>query len=474
MTYSYVIAIDQGTHSTRAIIYDKEGEAIFSVKKSIGLHYLEKFHVEQDANEILESCQFVLSEAHSYIHKHQLSNVAVALTTQRSTIIAWNSKSGAAISPALSWLDTRAQKQLRKLKLSKELVKSKTGLQITPHYGASKCQWLLQHDDKVQSARQQNTLLLGPLAAFLIFNLLENNPMLVDYANAHRTLLWNLRTRVWDEDLLKAFVIDESLLPKPVPNTYGYGKLKGLGYPLVLVNGDQNSAMYGYGKLAPNTTFINLGTGGFIMAACLQPPTNNSKLLNSISYSSNITQQYAVEGTINGAGAALSWAQEHWSMDDIIQQPWHDEVDVPIFINTVGGLGSPWWKSNIAPEFLDKQKSYLDYTPQQRKAALMESIIFLIACNLEEMQKSDIQSDLLVVSGGLTGDKQLCQRLADLCSIPLIVSNYEETTSRGAAWLAMDKPDWNFLNGKNIRTNKNDALQLRYKKFITELQRLVN
>jgi glycerol kinase len=474
MTYSYVIAIDQGTNSTRAIIYDKQGEAIFSVKKSIELRYLENFHVEQDGNEILESCRFVLSEAHGYIQKHQLSNIAVALTTQRSSVIAWSSKNGETISPVLSWLDTRAQKQLDELNLSEELIKSKTGLQITPHYGASKLQWLLQNNKKVQHAHQQNTLLLGPLAAFLIFNLIENNLALVDYANAHRTLLWNLHTLIWDDALLKSFAIDTSLLPKPVPNSYCYGKLNGFDYPLVLVNGDQNSAIYGYGKLATNTTFVNIGTGGFVMAACHQPESNDSKLLNSVSYSSNTEQLYAVEGTINGAGAALTWAKEHWGMDDIIEQSWHEELDVPIFINTVGGLGSPWWKSNIAPEFLDKQKSYLDYTPQQRKAALMESIIFLIVNNLEEMKKYGIQTELLIASGGLTADKHLCQRLADLCSIPIIVSSYQETTSRGAAWLAMGKPNWNFLNVENIRVNKNHAIQHRYKIFITELQRRVN
>ncbi|MBL4700980.1 MAG: hypothetical protein JKX85_06965, partial [Phycisphaeraceae bacterium] len=404
----------------------------------------------------------------------QLSNVAVALTTQRSTVIAWNSKNGEALSPALSWLDTRAQKQLGELNLSNEQIKYKTGLHITPHYGASKLQWLLQNDEKVQCAHQQNTLLLGPLAAFLIFNLLENNPALVDYSNAHRTLLWNLHTQTWDDALLKSFAIDASLLPKPVPNSYCYGRLNGFDYPLVLVNGDQNSAMYGYGKLEPNTTFVNIGTGGFVMAPCHQPQSNDSKLLNSVSYSSNTEQQYAVEGTINGAGAALTWAKEHWDMDGIVEQSWHEELDVPIFINTVGGLGSPWWKSNIAPEFLDKQKNYLNYNHKQRKAALMESIIFLITNNLEEMQKSGIHSELLIASGGLTLDKQLCQRLADLCSIPIIVSNYQETTSRGAAWLAMDKPNWNFLRAKSISANKNHAIKHRYKKFITELQRLVN
>ena len=188
-------------------------------------------------------------------------------------------------------------------------------------------------------------------------------------------------------------------------------------------------------------------------------------MLFSITYSSETEQDYAMEGTINGAGASLAWAKDHWGIDNIQALPWNDVTDVPIFINSVGGLGSPWWKSDIAPRFLEDNKTCTDYSEQQCKAALMESIVFLIVNNLDEMRKFDIHPKTLMVSGGLSADKYLCQRLADLCSIPVIVSDYKETTSRGAARLAMSRLDWNLPSSEIIKPKQDDALTLRYQKF---------
>lgn len=479
MTHSHVIVIDQGTHSTRAIIYDQAGEAIFKAQQAVKLFYSEKYHVEQDGNRLLESCRQVINEADKYIQKNRLQNIAAALTTQRSTVIAWDLQTGKALTPALSWLDTRAQNYLHELKLSDTEIKTKTGLPASPHYGASKLRWLLAHNTKVQQAKEQGKLLFGPLAAYLIFNLVDSHPALVDYANAHRTLLWNLQTRDWDEALLNAFSIDSLLLPKPVANTHDYGKLNGTSYPLVLVNGDQNSAVYGYGKLSQNTTLVNIGTGGFVLAISNNKPIVNTKLLASITYSSNTDQEYALEGTINGAGAAITWAKDAWAKgvwdtEDLDDVQWHDAQDIPVFINTVGGLGSPWWTSTIEPAFLDTQKTYLNYSKQQCKAALMESIAFLITRNIEELRDYGIQSKQLVVAGGLSTDVYLCQRLANLCSAPVNASNYKEATSRGAAWLAMGRPDWEPLDYVDFIPDKNEALASRYQQFNTAIDGLVH
>ena len=473
MTYPHVIAIDQGTYSTRAIIYNQLGESVFKAQQPVNLFYSENNNVEQNGIQILDSCKAVLHEAHAYVQQHKLKNLTAALATQRSTVIAWDSTTGEALSPALSWLDTRAQNELHALKLNSKEVKARTGLPISAHYGASKLRWLLEQHQKVKHARQKNNLLFGPLAAFLIFNLLEDRPACVDNANAHRTLLWNLQTRNWDDYLLAAFSIDSSLLPKVVPNSYDYGKLSNVGYLLTLVNGDQNSAVYGYGALKPHTTIINIGTGGFVLANSNNKPLLDSKLLASITYSSDVEQEYALEGTINGAGAALTWAEEAWGICNIGEIPWHDVDDVPIFINSVGGLGSPWWKSDLSPEFVGVHKSHLDYTKQQCKAALMESIVFLIATNVEEINKHGIQSDQLIVSGGLSADSYLCQRIADLCGVPVTVSGYKEATSRGAAWLAMDRPKWEMLETTHYEPNKDAAISARYQKFKMEIQRRV-
>jgi len=465
MTRSNVIVIDQGTHSTRAIIYNHSGESIFKSQKEVDLFYRESSHIEQDGKQILASCLAVLTDAQKFIDENKLEEVSIALTTQRSTVIAWDANTGEAITPALSWLDTRAQAELENFEIDELVIKEKTGLPLSAHYGASKLQWLLEHDKRVQYAKQHQELKFGPLAAYLIFNLIESQPFYVDYSNAHRTLLWNLQTRHWDTDLLKAFSIEDSHLPKPVPSAFNYGKLKYFNYPLVLVNGDQNSAIYGYGKLKEQTTFINIGTGAFVLANSKQQPVLNTKLLASITYSSERELEYALEGTVNGAGAAMKWAESEWGIKNIESVHWKDVMEVPIFINSIGGLGSPFWRSDVIPRFSDPGKTHGDYSNQQCMAALMESIAFLLTINIEEMHKHGIETNRLLVAGGMSKDQHLCQRLANLSFTPVVVSSFKEATSRGAAWLAMQRPKWSVLECTLFHPTYDRSLLSRYDEF---------
>ena len=474
MTYSHIIVIDQGTHSTRAIIYNCSGESIFKSQQEIDLFYRDSLHIEQDGEQILASCQTVLSDAHKFIDDNKLEDVAVALTTQRSTVVAWSAKTGEAITPALSWLDTRAQDELKKLSIDEQVVKEKTGLPVSAHYGASKLQWLLKHDERVQQAQLQQNLKFGPLAAYLIFNLIEQQPSYVDYSNAHRTLLLNLQTRCWDTDLLEAFSIEGSNLPEPVPNAFEYGAIKNYGYPLVLVSGDQNSAVYGYGHLEEKTTFINIGTGAFVLANSKQRPVLNTNLLASITYSSEHELEYALEGTVNGAGAAMTWAESEWDISDIESVAWQSVDEVPIFLNSVGGLGSPFWRSDLSPKFLHISKSHDDYTNEQCMAALMESIVFLLTINIEEMLKHGVVTNQLLVAGGMSKDAHLCQCLANLSSASVTVSSFKEATSRGAAWLAMQRPGWDALENKQFNPVKDKALLFRYREFKSAIQGLIH
>lgn len=480
MAYSYIIVIDQGTHSTRAIIYNTSGEAIFKSQQSVDLFYRDSLHIEQDGKQILSTCQTVLADAHEFVTSNNLQHVAVALATQRSTVIAWDANTGDVLTPALSWLDTRTQDELKDFSIDEAAIKQKTGLPLSPHYGASKLQWLLRHDENVQIAKQQQRLKFGPLVSYLIFNLLEHQPNYVDYSNAHRTLLWNLKTRDWDADLLAAFSIDAGPLPTPVPSAFEYGTVKQFGYPLILVNGDQNSAVYGYGELDSNTSFVNMGTGAFVLANSKQQPVLSSQLLASIIYSSDHQQEYALEGTVNGAGAAMTWAENEWGIDDIESIAWKEVDTVPVFLNTVGGLGSPFWKSDIAPTFIDTQQVQVDYSNEQRMAALMESIVFLLTINIEEMHKHNVETRRLLVAGGMSKDDHLCQCLADLCAASVTVSSFKEATSRGAAWLALqgsckevqanktldkNQHQWGVLQAKQFLPAKNASLQSRFAIF---------
>lgn len=472
MNWSHVIVIDQGTHSTRAIIYNRSGKSIFKSQQAVDLFYRDE-HIEQDGKQILISCQLMLNDAHQYIKENQLANVAVALTTQRSTVIAWDANTGDALTPALSWLDTRAQGSLNNFSIDEARIKQKTGLPLSAHYGASKLQWLLDYDENVKLAKRKGELKFGPLAAYLIFNLVKQQPFYIDYSNAHRTLLWNLQTREWDKDLLSAFTIDASHLPTTVPSAYEYGVLKKYNFPLMLVNGDQNSAVYGYGTLASGTNIVNIGTGAFVLARSEHRPILKTKLLASITYSAKEEQEYALEGTINGAGAAITWAEDEWGIHAIEQVAWKNVQNVPVFLNTIGGLGSPFWQSDIHPRFLDANKTHKDYSNEECMAALMESIAFLITINIEEMQKHEIETTQLLLAGGMSKDQHLCQCLANLSSVSVRVSEFKEATSRGAAWLVMQRPDWDILEGKILHPLNDRLLLSRYSEFKSAIEGLM-
>lgn len=469
MPYSHVIVVDQGTHSTRAIIYDRNGNLVLESRQSIDLNLIDNFHVEQDGTQILRSCKNVLAKASNYLGSNEIHDFVAAIVTQRSTTIAWDLDTGRAISPALSWLDTRAEKYLSEIELSNHAIKQKTGLPLTPHYGASKLKWLIENDVNVQIAHKQERLAIGPLASYLIANLIKGSPYCIDYSNAHRTLLWNIETKEWDEEILNEFSILQSQLPTVVPNLYQFGELKGVNCQLVYVNGDQNSAVYGYGNVEDDSAFVNIGTGGFVLMKSANPILNTS-LLASITYSSNGLHEYSIEGTVNGAGTALSWAEDVWKLSDIERIQWCDVEDIPIFINTIGGLGSPWWTNDISPMFIG-DKSYRDYSPGQCKAALMESIIFLIFKNLEIMLKQCAKVKKIIISGGMSEDKYFCQRLADLSALPVISTKIKETTSRGAAWLVFGRPNWCMPETFKYNPCKDEALNFRYTKFISEIER---
>ena len=285
--------------------------------------------------------------------------------------------------------------------------------------------------------------------------------------------MWNIQTKEWDSELLNTFNIDSSCLPIPVPSSYNYGKLKEFKYPLVYVSGDQNSAMYGYGKLTGKTTLINIGTGAFVLANSDNKPILKTNLLASITYSSEDKQEYALEGTVNGAGAALSWAEQEWGIKNIESIAWKDTKEVPIFLNTIGGLGSPFWRSDINARFLDDAKTDKNYTNQQCMAALMESIIFLMTINIEEMQKLGIKTDQLLISGGMSKDQYMCQCLANVNNIPVAVSNFKEATSRGAAWWVLQQPNWDNLYNEKYYPDFDNELSDRYRQFANAIKQLV-
>ncbi|UCE82601.1 MAG: hypothetical protein JSV47_13010 [Deltaproteobacteria bacterium] len=462
------LVIDQGTFSTRALAVDAHGTIRMSSYRRVSLHRRGLALAEQNADEIAESVHRVLQEVMANSTVRRLGVSRVGLATQRSSVVAWDRRNGKPLGPLLSWLDCRAADWLSELESHAQKIKTLTGLPLSPHYGASKLRWYLNHLPEVKRAKSGGYLAFGPLASFLLFHLLQGQPLLVDHANASRTQLWNIVTRDWDQWLLDLFGIPLETLPHCRPICHNYGVLREGGVPVTAVNGDQNAAIYSLGRPRKTTGIINIGTGAFILRSTGNKAVDHPTLLTGLASSGGDWSEYTIEGTVNGAGGALDWAANQWNLGDIMTSlpTWLSlEGEPPVFVNTIGGLGSPWWRSGPAPTVLG------DSEPWQKVVAVVESILFLLHANLETLVDTGQVVSRLEISGGLARLDGLCQRLADLTQLPVYRPAETEATARGIAWLAAGCPlHWPKPGrGRVFRPQKNQALIRRYRKFLQAL-----
>ncbi len=464
-----ILAIDQGTHSTRAVVFDGRGHLVAISRKPVTLHARSRTEVEQSAAEILDSMRTVVGEILRHPDVDAGLIQAAGLATQRSSVLAWERGSGMALSPVLSWQDRRTQDALRTLATHEPEIRQRTGLHLSPHYGAGKLQWLLAHTPSVAAARDSGNLVMGPLAGYLLHHLIAGTGEFVDHANASRTLLWNLARRDWDDWLLDLFAIPRAVLPDCKPILADYGMTAPGNIPLRAVNGDQTSALYAQGRPAENTVLVNIGTGAFVLMPVADPQQRNPGQLAGVSLSDRHTASYYIEGTVNGAASALDWAKTRFNASDLKGNlpVWLNTVpDPPVFINTIGGLGAPWWRAGPEPEFLGD-------TPAAPAAmvAVIESVVFLIQANVDLMCAANPGVDRIQVTGGLANLDGLCQRLADLSGLSVHRPVQVEATARGIAWQAAGCPaNWPASGpGKTFEPAGNAALEKRYRRFLEAL-----
>ncbi len=463
-----ILAIDQGTHATRAILFDENGEVRASTFAEVSLQRVAPGVVEQDAEEIARSVEQTVRSVLSDGAAQEAKVLAAGLATQRSSVVAWDRDTGDPLAPMLSWQDRRAARWLERLRAHERRIRGITGLPLSPHYGASKLRWLLDRAPVVQRALEEGRLAMGPLAAFLLFRLTRGRSFSVDHANASRTQLWSLAARDWDPWLLDLFGVPAEVLPASRPIVWDYGEIAGTGIPLEAVNGDQNAAVYALGEPAPGTAIVNLGTGAFVLVPTGDRLIRHPRLLSSIVGSWPGRSEYTIEGTVNGAGAAIAWAEERWGIRDMVRRlpAWLKEVEnPPVFLNAVGGLGSPWWKSDLEPRLIG------DGTEAQRAVAVVESVLFMLRANLDEMRKAGVAVERIRVSGGLSRMDGLCQRLADLTGLSVHRPPETEATGRGIAWLALGASGGWPAPGeeKSFVPRPDDRLEERYRSFLSAL-----
>ncbi len=461
---SYTLAIDQGTHASRACLFDPDGELIFQQQQAVDLHRLDHHRVEQDAAQILQTVLWCTRAACEHAEARQLPVRHCGLATQRSSVLAWDAE-GEAVSPVLSWQDTRAAGRLETLPSRPQAIQQITGLPLSPHYGASKLAWLQTHSN---SPVQQTNLRLSPLVSYLAFHLLAQRPYIVDHANAQRTQLFSLQQLNWDERLCRHFSVSRTSLPQCVPVCAAHGRLQHHNVLLRAISGDQNAAIYQNGWLPHDTALVNVGSGAFVLQTL--PQYSPSKLLlTGIACSSEQQVHYLREGTVNGAGSALQWLQRQHPevpIDEHLPR-WLLETDKPpVFINSVGALGSPWWNARLAPQFITDGCTL---TVAEKAVAVVESIVFMLSANLKIMRRQQ-HIKRIQISGGLSRLDGLCQRLADLNGLPVERCTVTEATARGIAWLAAGQPEhWAQPPLQRFLPAAKTALHTRYQRMLDVL-----
>ncbi len=465
------LCIDQGGHASRALVFDGRGMWHASSLREVGVHAPLPDRVEQDPEELVASLRAVIAEAVVSLGNRADQIVSAGIATQRSSIVCWDRRTGAALSPVISWQDRRAHEWLARLSNHSHEIHQRTGLRLSAHYGASKLRWCLDHLPAVTAAQREGRLAMGPLASFLLFRLLEEKPLLTDPANAARTLLWNFRTLDWDRWLLELFGIPAQPLPHCVPTRHAFGTLhvNERRIPLTVATGDQSAALFSLGAPPSQAAYINMGTGAFIQRAFNQAP-EAAGLLTGMVYRDANRALYVLEGTVNGAGAALQWAEQEWGLEDVEAQlpAWLARGGaIPLFLNGVSGLGAPFW----AAEFVSRLVG--DGEPWQKAVAVAESIVFLLQVNFEIMQKFSPVPTRIVATGGLARLDGLCQRLADLSGLPVYRPAEHEATARGTAYLLAGFPgDWPEEKlGTPFAPKQNTGLRQRYQRWRAEMQR---
>jgi glycerol kinase len=458
------LCIDQGSHASRALVFDPMGAVIARAEHPVATQHPQTDRVEHNPDELLASVRAAIGDVVTSLGERARGLAAAGLATQRSTLVCWDKETGTALSPVISWQDRRAHAWLARFASRQSEVHARTGLMLSAHYGASKLRWCLDHLEAVQQAAQKGTLACGPLASYLLFRLLEKQPLLVDPSNAGRTLLWNLASRDWDPVLLDMFGIARRWLPACAPTRHDFGRLRigDRALPLAILDGDQSAALFAFGSPHAHTAYINMGTGAFVLGADAQR-LDAPRLLASIAYADDGRASYVLEGTVNGAGAALAWAGEtlglaevESSLDEWLQR----EGDPPLFLNGISGLGAPFWVADFTSRFTAEAE------PWRKVVAVAESIIFLLQANLDEFARAGVAFRRIVATGGLPQSAALCQRLADLSGLPVHRPAEHEATAKGLAFLLAGQPgEWPQPSGVDFTPQANVRLRERYARW---------
>jgi glycerol kinase len=445
MASRYILAIDQGTTSTRAVVYDQTGHSRGSAARELTQHYPQPGWVEHDAEEIWQAVADVVPQALTEARITPREIAAIGLTNQRETIVVWERATSRPVARAVVWQDRRTAEFCRDHKTDESWLAQRTGLVLDPYFSATKIRWLLDQDPQQRHAAEAGKLACGTIDSFLVWRLTGGRLHATDVSNASRTLLLNLETREWDDELCGYFRVPRALLPEVRPSAADYGVTSGLGFlpdglPIAGVAGDQQAALFGQCAFDAGEAKCTYGTGAFfLMHLGGTARLSRHRLLCTVAATLDARPQYALEGSVFVAGAAVQWLRDGMrffrSAADIESLAAHaDPQQQVLFIPGFVGLGAPYWAPDVRGAILGLTRGT---SAADLARAALEGVAFQVA-DLVEAAGKDAGRPLreLRVDGGMASNGWFLQCQADALGIPVLQSPSSESTALGAAYLA--------------------------------------
>ncbi len=445
----YILAIDQGTTSSRAIIFNQESETIVSDQMEVGLTYRESGWVEQNASEIWETVYETVKEC-LISKKVDIKNIkAIGIANQRETTILWDKITGQPVYDAIVWQSRQSSEICDKLIDSgyEEMIKSKTGLIINPYFSATKIKWIFEKYPEIYKRALNGEILFGTVDSFLVWKLTEGKVHVTDYTNASRTMLFNIYTLKWDTEILNLLGIPRSILPKVVGNSeiYGYATAlksinKDLNIPIASLVGDQQASLFGQCCFDLGDVKNTYGTGCFMLINTKEKAVNSRNgLLTTIASGINDQIEYALEGSVFVGGSAVQWLRDGMRMiekskDVEIYSNRTEETNGVYIVPAFVGLGTPYWDD-------DARGAVFGLTRATKKEHFINATVQSIAYQSKDvmevmMMDARIPIRSLAVDGGAASNDYLIQFQADLLNCKILRPECLETTALGAAYLA--------------------------------------
>ena len=441
-----ILSLDQGTTSSRAIVFDANGSILSRAQREFTQHFPQAAWVEHDALEIWHSQRDVASEAIQHAQQQGAQIAAIGITNQRETTVLWHRQTGQPLAHAIVWQDRRTAEYCQSLVAAghADLIQSKTGLVVDAYFSGTKLKWLLDHVPQARLMARNGELAFGTIDSWLLYQLTGGKVHATDVSNASRTMLFNINTGEWDDELLRLLDIPRAVLPKIVSSSGVVGETScvGLpaGIPIAGIAGDQQAALFGQGCHTPGMAKNTYGTGCFmLMNTGNAPRISQNKLLTTVAWKVGAHTSYALEGSVFIAGAAVQWLRDGLgiiasaSEMNTLAASVADTNGVA-FVPAFAGLGTPYWDASARGTILGLTRGT---TRAHLARATLEAIAFQSADVFQAMrQDAGLNLTELRVDGGATANHLLMQIQADVLGIPVVAPAMTETTALGAAYLA--------------------------------------